>query len=66
MAFSFLSRRATGAVEAVMAHTLQEDNASVRVLIGLGFQREAELVDPEDGPSWRWRTVLLPSSPVGI
>jgi RimJ/RimL family protein N-acetyltransferase len=51
---------ADGAVEIayftfpVRAHTLPERNASVRVLEKLGFAHLGQIVDPEDGPVWRW------------
>jgi RimJ/RimL family protein N-acetyltransferase len=38
----------------VRAHTLPERNASVRILEKLGFAHLGEVVDPEDGPVWRW------------
>lgn len=41
-------------VRAVWAHTLPEENASTRVLAKCGFRRIGEVVDPEDGPVWRW------------
>jgi ribosomal-protein-alanine N-acetyltransferase len=42
-------------VTSVVAHTLGERNASVRVLEKAGFTHEAEIVDPDDGPVWRFR-----------
>ena len=41
-------------VAMVIAHTLPEDNASTRALRGNGFRNAGEVVDPEDGPVWRW------------
>lgn len=41
-------------VRTVCAHTLPERNASVRVLEKNGFRFAGEVVDPEDGPVWRW------------
>ena len=38
----------------VRAHTLPEENASTRVLTKCGFEKVGEVVDPEDGPVWRW------------
>jgi RimJ/RimL family protein N-acetyltransferase len=38
----------------VRAHTLPERNASVRILEKLGFAHLGQVVDPEDGPVWRW------------
>ena len=45
---------AGGHVRRVRAHTLPADSASTRVLEKCGFQRCAELIDPVDGPIWRW------------
>ena len=45
---------ASGAVRLVRAHTLPERNASTRVLEKCGFAFAGEVVDPEDGPVWRW------------
>lgn len=42
-------------VQAVMAHTLAEKNASNRILQKLGMQFVTEVVDPDDGPIWRWQ-----------
>ena len=41
-------------VKLVLAHTLPETNASTSVLASCGFQRAGEVIDPEDGPVWRW------------
>lgn len=41
-------------VRLVRAHTLPQSNASTRVLIKCGFRRVGEVIDPEDGPVWRW------------
>lgn len=45
-------------VRAVVAHTLPERNASCRILEKTGFRYEGEVLDPEDGPVWRWRRDL--------
>jgi [ribosomal protein S5]-alanine N-acetyltransferase len=50
--------RATGAVTTVIANTLAHDNPSTGVLRRLGFGWTRELVDPEDGPIWRWELPL--------
>ncbi|TNE69208.1 MAG: N-acetyltransferase [Bacteroidetes bacterium] len=42
------------AVQAVIAHTLAQENASVAVLRKLGFQLADEMYDPEDGHIWQW------------
>jgi ribosomal-protein-alanine N-acetyltransferase len=44
----------SGEVSHVLAHTLPEPNASTRVLAKCGFAFVGEVVDPEDGPVWRW------------
>jgi GrpB-like predicted nucleotidyltransferase (UPF0157 family)/GNAT superfamily N-acetyltransferase len=51
-----LLERAERAVEVrrVRAHTLPENNASTHILEKLGFERVGEVIDPEDGPVWRW------------
>jgi ribosomal-protein-alanine N-acetyltransferase len=36
------------------AHTLPVANASTHVLLKNGFQNVGSVVDPEDGPVWRW------------
>lgn len=45
---------ASEAVRRIVAHTLPEENASVRILRGLGFVRAGEAEDPEAGTVWRW------------
>lgn len=45
---------ATESVHTVRAHTLPAPNASTRVLVKCRFQYTGEVVDPEDGPVWRW------------
>jgi hypothetical protein len=39
----------------VLAHTLAEPNASVRVLEKAGFARDGERTDVNLGTLWRWR-----------
>jgi [ribosomal protein S5]-alanine N-acetyltransferase len=46
----------SGRVRVVRAHTLPAANASTRVLERCGFRYLGEVVDPEDGPVWRWET----------
>ncbi len=41
-------------VRLVRAHTLPEENASTRVLLKCGFRHTDNVIDPEDGPVWRW------------
>jgi RimJ/RimL family protein N-acetyltransferase len=38
----------------VCAHTLQTESPSTSVLTSCGFCRVGDVVDPEDGPVWRW------------
>lgn len=45
------------AVKSVLAHTLAEENASVKVLRRLNFVFTEEVIDPEDGTIWRWQLV---------
>lgn len=42
------------AIRRVIAHTLPESNASVRVLKKAGLTLSGEVIDPEDGRVWRW------------
>jgi len=44
-------------VRVVRAHTLPETNASTRVLAKCGFQHVGDVVDPEDGPVWRFEHI---------
>jgi len=41
-------------VRTIRAHTLPLPNASTRVLTKCGFVHIGPVVDPEDGPVWRW------------
>ncbi len=41
-------------VRLVVAHTLPHEGASPGILRKLGFTFAGEVVDPEDGPVWRW------------
>ncbi|MDB6136324.1 MAG: hypothetical protein JWM59_4567 [Verrucomicrobiales bacterium] len=41
----------------VRAYTLPERNASTRILTKCGFQNTGEVIDPDDGPGWRWERV---------
>ena len=50
LAFAFACEQ----VRLVRAHTLPEENASTRVLLKCGFRHLGTVVDPEDGPVWRW------------
>jgi RimJ/RimL family protein N-acetyltransferase len=44
----------TADVQLVRAHTLPVANASTRVLLKCGFRHTESVVDPDDGPVWRW------------
>src|SRR3954447_401688 len=48
-------------VPTVRAHTLPEPNASTRVLTKCGFHNLGQVIDPEDGPVWRWEREREPS-----
>jgi RimJ/RimL family protein N-acetyltransferase len=50
------------AVRLVRAHTLPERNASTRVLEKNGFRLVGPVVDPEDGPVFRWERLPTPDS----
>ena len=41
-------------VTTILAHTLAEENASVRILNRCGFTFQGIVEDPEDGTIWRW------------
>jgi RimJ/RimL family protein N-acetyltransferase len=54
-----LTRRARVAgLQMVFAHTLAAESASTSVLARCGFARVAELIDPDEGPVWRWELRL--------
>ncbi|MGH7585434.1 MAG: GNAT family N-acetyltransferase [Gemmatimonadales bacterium] len=44
-------------VQLVRAHTLRERNTSVRILETLGFDFRGEVIEPGDGPVWRWEAI---------
>jgi len=52
-------------VRRVRAHTLPAASPSTRVLEKCGFERVGEVVDPEDGPVWRWERRAPPGQPGG-
>lgn len=41
-------------VTIAVAHTLAAESASTRVLRKSGFHRCGQLIDPDNGPVWRW------------
>lgn len=51
------------AVQRVIAHTKDENNASTRVLEKCGFLRIGDVIDPEDGLVWRWELARRVSEP---
>jgi RimJ/RimL family protein N-acetyltransferase len=44
----------------LLAHTLVGDSPSTSVLKSCGFGLVGEVVDPEDGPVWRWEHLAGP------
>ena len=50
--------RASGQVRTIRAHTLPEASASTRILEKCGFKNCGAIVDPEEGPIWRWELPL--------
>ena len=55
-----IQRAGQAGLRAVFAHTLAEENASTKVLERCGFTRTAELMDPDEGPVWRWELQIRP------
>jgi RimJ/RimL family protein N-acetyltransferase len=51
-------------VRVVRAHTRLASDASARVLMACGFASLGEVIDPEDGPVWRWEIVRHSSSEI--
>lgn len=55
-----------GLVSLVRAHTRRAHNASTRVLTKCGFHFVGDVLDPDDGPVWRWERqqgyILSPDS----
>jgi RimJ/RimL family protein N-acetyltransferase len=41
-------------VTVIRAHTVDDANASARVLVKCGFHPRGRVIDPEDGPVFRW------------
>jgi len=41
-------------VKAIIAHTLEQDNPSTKILRKCGFEKVKEVNDPEDGLIWQW------------
>jgi RimJ/RimL family protein N-acetyltransferase len=57
---AWLDQAAASGVDAAIAHTLAEPNASNRVLEHCGFAMVATLPDDELGEVWQWRRDLQP------
>jgi [ribosomal protein S5]-alanine N-acetyltransferase len=55
-----IERAGRAGLRTVSAHTLAEENASTKVLKRCGFTRTAELMDPDEGPVWRWELQIRP------
>ena len=54
-----LVRRARGeGVRVAVAHTLAQVSASTTVLSRCGFAYVDDVIDPDDGPLWRWELPL--------
>src|ERR1051326_3995276 len=51
---------ASGEIRLLRAHTLPVANASTRVLAKCGFHHTGTVVDPDDGPVWRWERAPSP------
>ena len=45
-------------LRALIAHTLQEENASTQILKKHGFQRDGIAIDADAGEVWRWKLAL--------
>lgn len=56
--------RETADVTLIRAHTLPETNASTSVLTKCGFRHTDDVIDPEDGPVWRWELPRSPCEPL--
>jgi RimJ/RimL family protein N-acetyltransferase len=62
MARALIGIAAKAGASLVLAHTLPVANASGALLSRLGFANVGIVVDPEDGPVWRW---VLPLASAG-
>jgi RimJ/RimL family protein N-acetyltransferase len=60
MALVDVARTAGSGVAVVRAHTLPERDASCRVLEKARFHQTGTVIDPDDGPVWRWEHSLQP------
>ena len=41
-------------VHKIVAHTVREENGSVKILEKIGFKQTEDVNDPDEGPLWRW------------
>ena len=55
---AMVERASAAGCTQVVAHTLAEPNPSTSVLTKLGFVQTVEILDPDDGPIWRWELAL--------
>ena len=53
-------------VRMICAHTKQENIGSARVLEKNAFTKRGEVIDPDDGPVWRWERAPQPFPAAGI
>jgi RimJ/RimL family protein N-acetyltransferase len=53
-----VERARRAGLRVAVAHTLAEPTPSAKVLERCGFVRTGELVDPDEGPVWRWEREL--------
>ncbi len=53
-----LARARVAGLRTAVAHTRPELSPSTSVLARCGFHRVSEVVDPDDGPLWRWEMAL--------
>ena len=67
MAAGLVERVSDGfGVRRLRAHTLPERNASTRILEKVGFRWLGEVIDPEDGPVWRWERDPIPNDSTSV
>lgn len=58
MAAALVEIARDGGATTAVAHTLPEENASNQALRRNGFAFAGDVIDPEDGPVWRWELKL--------
>jgi N-acetylglutamate synthase-like GNAT family acetyltransferase len=57
--FELLARARAAGLKEAMAHTLPEQSSSTSALARCGFRKADDVIDPEDGPVWRWTIRLV-------